>query len=59
VVITGMGGISPLGCEWHEIEARLRERRNAVCSIEEWSDIRGLNTRLGVPAAEFSLPPAR
>jgi 3-oxoacyl-[acyl-carrier-protein] synthase II len=59
VVVTGMGGISPLGCEWHEIEARLRARQNAVRYIEEWSDIRGLNTHLGAPTTEFSLPPTR
>ncbi|GHU33995.1 beta-ketoacyl-ACP synthase II [Betaproteobacteria bacterium] len=59
VVVTGMGGISPLGCEWHEIEARLRACRNAVCYMEEWSGVRGLNTRLGVPAVEFFLPPER
>ncbi|MDR3324215.1 MAG: beta-ketoacyl-ACP synthase, partial [Zoogloeaceae bacterium] len=59
VVVTGMGGISPLGCDWEIIEARLRACRNAVCVMEEWQDIRGLNTRLGAPAAAFSLPPER
>ena len=59
VVVTGMGGISPLGCEWNGIEARLRARQNAVRCIEAWSNIRDLNTRLGVPAADFSLPPER
>ncbi|MDR1888372.1 MAG: beta-ketoacyl-ACP synthase [Zoogloeaceae bacterium] len=59
VVVTGMGGISPLGCEWKEIEARLRARQNAVRCIEKWRNIRDLNTQLGVPAVEFSLPPER
>ena len=56
VVVTGMGGISPLGIEWHEIEARLRARQNAVRYMKAWRDIRDLNTRLAVPAVEFSLP---
>ncbi|GHT90481.1 beta-ketoacyl-ACP synthase II [Betaproteobacteria bacterium] len=59
VVVTGMGGISPLGSEWTDIEARLRARQNAVRYMEAWRDIRDLNTRLAVPAVEFSLPPER
>jgi 3-oxoacyl-[acyl-carrier-protein] synthase II len=54
-----MGGISPLGCRWDEIEPRLRARRNAVRVMDEWRDIQGLNTRLAVPAVDFSLPPER
>jgi 3-oxoacyl-[acyl-carrier-protein] synthase II len=59
VVVTGMGGISPLGSNWDEIGARLRACQNAVRFMEEWQDIHGLNTRLGVPAVEYSLPPER
>jgi 3-oxoacyl-[acyl-carrier-protein] synthase II len=54
-----MGGISPLGCDWASIEARLRTRQNAVCVMEDWLGIQGLNTKLGAPAAEFSLPSER
>jgi 3-oxoacyl-[acyl-carrier-protein] synthase II len=54
-----MGGVSPLGCSWEEIEARLRACQNAVRVMEDWRDIQGLNTCLGVPAADFSLPPER
>ncbi|MDR2032889.1 MAG: beta-ketoacyl-ACP synthase [Azoarcus sp.] len=59
VVVTGMGGISPLGTEWGVIETRLRALENAVRIVESWEDIKGLNTRLGAPAAEFALPPER
>lgn len=59
VVVTGMGGISPLGNSWAEIEPRLQARQNAVRVMEDWSDIQGLNTRLGVPVGEFTLPPER
>jgi 3-oxoacyl-[acyl-carrier-protein] synthase II len=54
-----MGGISPLGSQWEEVEARLRSLKNAVRVIESWRNIEGLNTRLGAPAAEFTLPPER
>jgi 3-oxoacyl-[acyl-carrier-protein] synthase II len=59
VVITGMGGISPLGSSWEEIEPRLRARGNAVRFMEEWLDIEGLNSRLGAPVADFAPPPER
>jgi 3-oxoacyl-[acyl-carrier-protein] synthase II len=59
VVVTGMGGISPLGSSWEEIGARLRACQNAVRFMEEWQDIQGLNTRLAAPVAPFTLPPER
>ncbi|MDR2365531.1 MAG: beta-ketoacyl-ACP synthase, partial [Zoogloeaceae bacterium] len=59
VVVTGMGGITPLGIQWADIERHLRSCRNAVVVMEDWRGIRGQNTRLGAPAAAFSLPPER
>ena len=56
VVITGAGNISPLGHDWQTVHARLREGRNAVRRFDEWGIYKGLNTRLGVPAAPFELP---
>lgn len=56
VVITGAGNLSPLGHDWETVHARLREKRNAVRQFPEWSEYKGLNTRLGVPAAPFELP---
>ena len=56
VVITGAGNLSPLGHDWNTVHARLREKRNAVRQFPEWSEYKGLNTRLGVPAAAFELP---
>ena len=56
VVITGAGNISPLGNDWQTVETRLRECRNAVRRFDEWEIYKGLNTRLGVPAAPFELP---
>jgi len=57
VVITGVGALSPLGHDWASVHARLREGRNAVQRLADWDKYEGLNTRLGVPAAPFTLPP--
>lgn len=57
VVVTGIGAISPLGHDWASVQARLRAERNVVQHLAEWDKYEGLNTRLGVPAAPFELPP--
>jgi len=56
VVITGMGGITPLGHDWSQIEARLREGRNAVRRMPEWDFFESLNSRLGCPVDDFQIP---
>ena len=56
VVVTGMGVISPLGSDWLSALARLRQYRNCVHRYDDWAIYKGLNTRLGVPAAPFELP---
>jgi 3-oxoacyl-[acyl-carrier-protein] synthase II len=56
VVVTGMGGITPLGHDWPQIEARLREGRNAVRKMPEWDFFDSLNSRLGCPVDDFKLP---
>jgi 3-oxoacyl-[acyl-carrier-protein] synthase II len=56
VVITGMGGITPLGHDWSQIETRLREGRNAVRKMPEWDFFDSLNSRLGCPIDDFKLP---
>jgi len=55
VAVTGMAGISPIGNDWAAIRERLGQYRNAVVRMAEWEDYEGLNTRLGAPAAPFSL----
>lgn len=56
VVITGAGAISPLGHDWASVLANLKSRQNCVRRLDEWSEYKGLNTRLGAPAAPFVLP---
>lgn len=56
VVISGIGGISPLGNDWPTIAVRLREVRNAVARVPDWEPYEGLNTKIGAAAADFDLP---
>lgn len=56
VVVTGMAGITALGQEWADIEARLRQRRNAVRRMPEWDYVDALHTRLGAPVDDFVVP---
>jgi 3-oxoacyl-[acyl-carrier-protein] synthase II len=56
VVVTGIGGITPLGNDWSAIEARLRQFRNAVRRMHEWDYFDALNGRLGCPVDDFSMP---
>jgi 3-oxoacyl-[acyl-carrier-protein] synthase II len=56
VVVTGIGGVTPLGQDWATIEARLRQFRNAVRRMHEWDYFDALNGRLGCPVDDFVLP---
>ena len=56
VVVTGVGGISPLGRDWPTIQARLATYRNAVRYMPEWDRYPDLNTRLGAPVTDFETP---
>jgi 3-oxoacyl-[acyl-carrier-protein] synthase II len=56
VVVTGIGAISPLGSSWTDAKARLVEGRNLVQVMDDWTDIDGLNTNLGVPVSDFRMP---
>ena len=56
VVITGMGLISSIGNDLESAKNRLRALKNTVSIMPELTKIRGLNTHLGAPAMEFTLP---
>jgi len=57
VVVTGMAGISPIGSDWTTIEANLRNGVSGIQRIEDWAKYEGMNTELGGPVDDFSLPP--
>ncbi|RPH97906.1 MAG: beta-ketoacyl-ACP synthase [Lysobacterales bacterium] len=56
VVVTGIGGFSPIGNSWDEILTNLRSRTNGVRHIDAWDIYQGLNTKLGAPVRDFSPP---
>ncbi len=56
VVITGMAGVCAFGEQWDDVAARLKNRTNAVRKMPEWSIYQGLNTLLGAPIDDFTLP---
>jgi 3-oxoacyl-[acyl-carrier-protein] synthase II len=56
VVVTGIGAISPLGNSWSDARQGLEQCSNRVTLMEEWLDYEGLNTKLGVPVRDFSVP---
>ncbi len=56
VVVTGMGGITPLGDSWQEIHTALSRKTNAVKYMENWKNISSLDTNLGVPISHFEVP---
>jgi 3-oxoacyl-[acyl-carrier-protein] synthase II len=55
VVVTGMGGISPIGNNWDEMAAKLKSGSTGICRMDEWDVYDGLNTRLGAPT-QFERP---
>lgn len=56
VVVTGMGGICPLGQDWPSIRDKLRAGVSGVSVVPEWAEYRGLRTRLAAPVADFTAP---
>ena len=58
VVVTGMAGLSPLGCEWKVVRDALQAGASGVTRMAEWDGIEGLVTRLGAPVRDFQVPEA-
>lgn len=56
VVVTGMSGISPIGCDWETVSDNLKNMRTGICRMDEWDKYAGLNTRLGGVVTDFEKP---
>jgi len=56
VVVTGMGGLSPIGHEWKVVREALQSGRSGVRRIDEWDEIEDMKTRLGAPVPDFETP---
>jgi len=55
VVITGIGGITPLGQDWPGISAALRAGNCAITQMPDWQRIEGLICHMAAPC-KFSPP---
>lgn len=56
VVITGMAGFSPIGNDWQSIRSNLKAMKSGIVRMDDWDIYEGLNTRLGGPVNDFSMP---
>lgn len=56
VVVSGMGGLCPLGRDWKEVRDALLASRSGVRRIDAWDDVEALETRLGAPVPGFERP---
>jgi len=56
VVITGMGGLSPIGADWSTASARIRAGRSGVKIVEELGGFEGMKTRLAALIDDFETP---
>ncbi|HEU4530440.1 MAG TPA: beta-ketoacyl-ACP synthase [Steroidobacteraceae bacterium] len=57
VAVTGMAGITSLGQSWSQVERNLRDNVSGIQTMHEWARYTELNTRLGGPVTDFTLPP--
>ncbi len=56
VVVTGMGGQSPIGCDWKSISESLRAGRSGVAVAPELGEYDGMQTRLAAKVEGFDPP---
>src|SRR3546814_10572370 len=56
VVVTGMAGITAIGSDWEQVERSLRANLSGVAYMSDWDRFEEINTRLGGPVKDFSLP---
>lgn len=57
VVVTGIGFITSLGDHWDVIKEAMLNQKTGIQKMDQWAEIKGLNTLLGGPINEFRLPP--
>lgn len=56
VVITGMAGITSLGEKSEQIFQAIQQKRSGIQYLAEWEKFQGLNTKLGAPVEQFTIP---
>ncbi|GAB1256031.1 beta-ketoacyl-ACP synthase [Aurantivibrio plasticivorans] len=56
VVVTGMAGISPIGCDWETISTNLKNLQSGIQYITDWDKYSDLNTRLAGAVSDWQKP---
>jgi 3-oxoacyl-[acyl-carrier-protein] synthase II len=56
VVVTGMGGLCPLGQDWKTVREGLLAGRSGVSTLPALGEYDGMKTRLGAPVVGFEVP---
>ena len=56
VVVTGMGGLSPIGQDWKTVRDCLESGRSGVLRVDTWDDVEDFGTRLAAPVSDFEAP---
>jgi len=57
VVVTGIAGFSPIGNSWQAIKNKLENMQTGIRYMDDWDKYEELNTRLGAPVTDFTMPP--
>ena len=56
VVVTGMAGLTSLGHDWDTVSAAISSGRSGIRRMDEWREYEGLNTLLGGPIDDYTIP---
>ena len=56
VVVTGMGGLCPLGQDWKTVSDALRTGRSGIAIAPELDEYQGMRTRLAAQVEDFVVP---
>src|SRR3546814_7174172 len=51
-----MAGITAIGSDWEQVEGSLVANLSCVAYMSDWDRFEEINTRLGGPVKDFSLP---
>lgn len=55
VVVTGMGGVTSLGDDWHIIRGNMQAGKTGIRRMDSWDFYDGMNTRLAGPVEGFDV----
>ena len=56
VVITGMGGLCPIGSDWQEVSENLRQKKSGIRRDDSLAEVKGMDTRLVGQVPDFKRP---